>query len=185
MSGVVLSSKTTSHMKKELVLDTISSLQKSWHLPKEIIFHSDCGSQYSPSEGMKLLSKPGFRQSFSRVGMPGDNSWSESFFSILKKELIFPIADSKVVSAPVRLSLNSSKVFIIQARFKNHLDITVRFGGFLTGLLLIINVLLNKLSEKWLTSIGKRPVERRQTRNTKAMQRILAKPVIRKMNCSS
>ncbi len=91
MSGVVLSSKTTSHMKKELVLDTINSLQKSWHLPKEIIFHSDRGSQYTSSEVMKLLSKLGFRQSFSRVGMPGDNSWSESFFSILKKELVFPI----------------------------------------------------------------------------------------------
>ncbi|MHC1773530.1 MAG: hypothetical protein AB9907_17690 [Flexilinea sp.] len=44
MSGVVLSSKTTGNMKKELVPDTINSLQKSWHLPKEIIFHSDRGS---------------------------------------------------------------------------------------------------------------------------------------------
>ncbi|MHC1770182.1 MAG: DDE-type integrase/transposase/recombinase [Flexilinea sp.] len=61
MSGVVLSSKTTGNMKKELVPDTINSLQKSWHLPKEIIFHSDRGSQYTSSEVMKLLSKPGFR----------------------------------------------------------------------------------------------------------------------------
>jgi len=37
------------------------------------------------------LSKLGFRQSFSRVGMPADNAWSESFFSILKKEAVFPV----------------------------------------------------------------------------------------------
>ena len=30
----------------------------------------------------------GWQQSFSRVGKPGDNAWSESFFSILKKEII-------------------------------------------------------------------------------------------------
>ena len=28
------------------------------------------------------------RQSFSRVGMPADNAWVESFFATLKKELI-------------------------------------------------------------------------------------------------
>ena len=30
----------------------------------------------------------GLRQSFSHVGMPGDNAWSESFFATMKKELI-------------------------------------------------------------------------------------------------
>jgi transposase InsO family protein len=30
----------------------------------------------------------GVKQSFSRVGMPGDNTWAESFFSTLKKERI-------------------------------------------------------------------------------------------------
>jgi transposase InsO family protein len=30
----------------------------------------------------------GIRQSFSRAGMPGDNSWAESFFATMKKELI-------------------------------------------------------------------------------------------------
>ena len=37
---------------------------------------------------MELLQQYGFRQSFSRVGMPGDNAWSESFFATMKKELI-------------------------------------------------------------------------------------------------
>ena len=37
---------------------------------------------------MKYLGKRRIRQSFSRVGTPGDNSWSESFFSVLKKESV-------------------------------------------------------------------------------------------------
>ena len=34
------------------------------------------------------MRKLGLRQSFSRSGKPGDNAWSESFFSILKKEIV-------------------------------------------------------------------------------------------------
>ena len=37
---------------------------------------------------MDLLRRYGIRQSFSRVGMPGDNAWAESFFATLKKECI-------------------------------------------------------------------------------------------------
>jgi len=35
-----------------------------------------------------LLSSNGLLQSYSRVGKPGDNSWSESFFANLKKEAV-------------------------------------------------------------------------------------------------
>ena len=37
---------------------------------------------------MNILRLYGIRQSFSRVGKPGDNAWSESFFATLKKECI-------------------------------------------------------------------------------------------------
>ena len=37
---------------------------------------------------MDLLKQYGLCQSFSRVGMPGDNAWVESFFATMKKELI-------------------------------------------------------------------------------------------------
>ena len=37
---------------------------------------------------MRLLLQYGLSQSLSRVGMPGDNAWSESFFATMKKELI-------------------------------------------------------------------------------------------------
>ena len=37
---------------------------------------------------MSLLAGNGIHQSFSRVGTPGDNAWSESFFANLKKETV-------------------------------------------------------------------------------------------------
>jgi putative transposase len=89
-SGVILASQQQARMTKELVLATIRAAYKRWCLPMGTIFHSDRGSQYTSKDVMDLLSSLGFRQSFSRVGMPGDNSWSESFFSILKKEAVYP-----------------------------------------------------------------------------------------------
>lgn len=89
-SGVILASQQHARMTKELVIATIRAAYKRWHLPKGTIFHSDRGSQYTSKDVVDLLSSLGLRQSFSRVGMPGDNSWSESFFSILKKEAVYP-----------------------------------------------------------------------------------------------
>ena len=37
---------------------------------------------------MDTLKQYGIKQSFSRIGMPGDNAWAESFFATLKKECI-------------------------------------------------------------------------------------------------
>ena len=61
---------------------------KRWNIPEGCIFHSDRGSQYTSAEVKNLLIKEGLRQSFSRVGTPGDNSWSESFFANMKKEAV-------------------------------------------------------------------------------------------------
>ena len=88
VSNVVLAEKMANNMKSELVSDTIKQALKRWHFPDGIIFHSDRGSQYTSDEVMSLLKKQGIRQSFSRVGMPGDNAWSESFFANMKKEQV-------------------------------------------------------------------------------------------------
>jgi transposase InsO family protein len=72
-------------MKAELVVKTIQKALRRWNIPKGCIFHSDRGSQYISESVINLLALEGLRQSFSRVGMPGDNSWSESFFANLKK----------------------------------------------------------------------------------------------------
>ena len=96
-SGLILATCQSERMTRALVLNTITAARKRWHLPEGTIFHSDRGSQYTSKEVMTLLQKHGFRQSFSRLGMPGDNAWSESFFSVLKKEVVhhqrFPTRD--------------------------------------------------------------------------------------------
>ncbi len=58
--------------------------------PKEgLIHHSDRGSQYTASEYKQLLSTYKMRGSMSRKGNPYDNAPMESFFRILKAELIY------------------------------------------------------------------------------------------------
>lgn len=87
-SNTVLASCQSENMKKELVLRTLKAAQDRWHLPSDVIFHSDRGSQYTSAEVMAQVAAYGWKQSFSEVGKPGDNAWSESFFSILKKEVV-------------------------------------------------------------------------------------------------
>jgi putative transposase len=87
-SGDILGEATSENMKKELVVKAFLNAQAQHSLPPGTIFHSDRGSQYTSKEFMDTLKLYGMRQSFSRVGMPGDNSWAESFFATLKKECI-------------------------------------------------------------------------------------------------
>jgi len=87
-TNTVLASSQAENMKKELVLQTLRAAQDRWHLPADVIFHSDRGSQYTADDVMTQVSDYGWKQSFSYVGRPGDNAWSESFFSILKKEIV-------------------------------------------------------------------------------------------------
>ena len=88
VTGDVLGDHMADRMTKELVLNAIMAMLARTELVKECIFHSDRGSQYTSKAVMDLLQRHGLRQSFSRVGMPGDNAWSESFFATMKKELI-------------------------------------------------------------------------------------------------
>lgn len=88
LSNVVLAESMGDNMKSDLVARTIKQAVKRWQLPTGTIFHSDRGSQYTSSDVMSLLHSYGFKQSFSRVGKPGDNAWSESFFANMKKETV-------------------------------------------------------------------------------------------------
>ena len=72
--GVVLSSSSSDRMKAELVEAAIQRALKNWPIPSGTIFHSDRGSQYTSGKVMSLLEASGLRQSFSRVGKPGDNA---------------------------------------------------------------------------------------------------------------
>jgi putative transposase len=87
-SGLILAQSMSDRMKADLVTDTILQMLRRWELPAGCIFHSDRGSQYTSSAVIQLLNSHKIEQSYSRVGKPGDNSWSESFFANLKKESV-------------------------------------------------------------------------------------------------
>jgi len=59
--------------------------------PTELIFHSDRGVQYACEEFRRLLQKHQIIQSMSRKGNCWDNAVAESFFKIIKSELIYQI----------------------------------------------------------------------------------------------
>lgn len=88
VTGEVLGDYMADRMKKELVINAILAMLARHKIEPGCIFHSDRGSQYTSNSVKDLLCRYGMRQSFSRVGMPGDNAWSESFFATMKKELI-------------------------------------------------------------------------------------------------
>ncbi|GHU69255.1 transposase [Clostridia bacterium] len=88
VTGEVLGDYMADRMTKELVINAFLAVTARHELLEGCIFHSDRGSQYTSKAFMDLLKNYGIRQSFSRVGMPGDNAWSESFFATMKKELI-------------------------------------------------------------------------------------------------
>ncbi len=88
VTGEILGDHMADRMTKELVINAILAMIARHKLAEGCIFHSDRGSQYTSKAVMGMLQQYGLHQSFSRVGMPGDNAWSESFFATMKKELI-------------------------------------------------------------------------------------------------
>jgi putative transposase len=81
------------HMSHRLTKDlAITALQRAMsnQTPQEgLIHHSDRGSQYASKEYISLLNEANIRVSMSRKGNCYDNACSESFHSIIKKELIY------------------------------------------------------------------------------------------------
>ncbi|WP_347708041.1 IS3 family transposase [Clostridium sp. D43t1_170807_H7] len=53
---------------------------------KQLIFHSDLGSQYTSNDLRELCKEFNIIQSFSKKGCPYDNACIESFHSLIKKE---------------------------------------------------------------------------------------------------
>jgi putative transposase len=88
VTGEILGEATDESLKKQLVIKAFLNAQARHRLKPGTIFHSDRGCQYTSKDFMDTLKLYGIKQSFSRVGMPGDNAWAESFFATLKTECI-------------------------------------------------------------------------------------------------
>lgn len=70
----------------KLVSDTFEAALKARNYPKNVLFHSDRGSQYTCAAFRKILDNASFIQSFSAKGHPYDNAVAEAFFKFLKLE---------------------------------------------------------------------------------------------------
>ena len=75
-----------SEMTAQLVIDALVMAIWRRGKPKELLHHSDQGSQYTSEDFQRLLSAQGITCSMSRRGDCWDNAAMESFFSSLKTE---------------------------------------------------------------------------------------------------
>lgn len=73
----------------DIVLKALMMAIRNRKPDKGIIFHSDRGSQYTSELVRSRLNIYGFRQSMSGKGNCYDNAITETFFSLLKKELVY------------------------------------------------------------------------------------------------
>jgi putative transposase len=75
------------HLRTELVLDAMT-MAVGQRRPKDVIHHSDQGSQYTSVAFGKRCGEAGVRPSMGSVGDAYDNAMAESFFSTLEAELL-------------------------------------------------------------------------------------------------
>jgi len=81
---------TQDHMRTELLLTALEmALGRQHLLARELISHSDRGSQYASEDYRARLKELGITASMSRSGNCYDNAFAESFFATLKKELVY------------------------------------------------------------------------------------------------
>lgn len=87
-SKKIISWDLSKNMTTSLVLRTLNRAVAIYK-PKELIIHSDLGTQYTSTEYNNRLKELGFKHSFSRKGCPYDNAVIESFHASLKKEEVY------------------------------------------------------------------------------------------------
>ena len=85
-SRKIVAYRVSIKLDSSLCLLTFKDAYQSRGEPKDLLFHSDRGSQYTSLAFMDTLKALGVRQSFSDVGNPYDNAVMESFFATFKRE---------------------------------------------------------------------------------------------------
>jgi putative transposase len=97
-----------SSMTLQLVADAMMMAVWRRGKPKELLHHSDQGSQYTSENFQKLLAEQGITCSMSRAGKVWDNSAMESFFSTLKIERVIDGSTDPALKSK-RMCLNLSR----------------------------------------------------------------------------
>jgi transposase InsO family protein len=88
-SRTVLGWSMGATMEKTLVMGALKMAYQRRKPPAGLILHSDRGSQYASESYRNLVAGYGMQMSMSRKGDCWDNAPMESFFSTLKKDLIY------------------------------------------------------------------------------------------------
>jgi len=88
-SRSVISWGADKYMDENLVIRTLDKAIAIRGKQENLIFHSDRGSQFASLRVRKLLEENQIRQSMSSKGNCYDNAPTESFFSTLKRELVY------------------------------------------------------------------------------------------------
>ena len=87
-SRMVVGWALSSSLSTEMVLTALQRGLRNRRPGAGLVIHSDRGVQYACKDFRKALGKHGFVQSMSRKGDCWDNAVAESFFGIIKSELI-------------------------------------------------------------------------------------------------
>ena len=101
-NGEIVSLEMHDNMKKELCIDTVIQLKERHSNLKNVILHSDRGSQYTSEAYRGILKKNGIIQSLSGTGHCYDNARMESFFATLKKEKLYRIPTYRLTRKEVK-----------------------------------------------------------------------------------
>ena len=79
-------------MTVDLTIAALKNACRNQKYPRNVILHSDRGSQYTAARYMQQASLLHVTQSFSAKGCPYDNAPMEAFHSVLKKEDVYQSA---------------------------------------------------------------------------------------------
>ena len=101
-NGEIIALEMRDNMKKELCIDTVKQLYRMYGNLRNVILHSDRGSQYTSAKFRDELKKHGIVQSLSGTGHCYDNARMESFFATLKKEKLYRIPTYRMTREEVK-----------------------------------------------------------------------------------
>lgn len=88
-SRKIIGYQISNRMTRDLVISALQKALKARNYPKNVVVHSDRGSQYASNEYKATLAMYQLRGSMSRKGDCWDNAVAESFFATLKKEYVY------------------------------------------------------------------------------------------------
>ena len=74
-------------IKKNQVIELVSSLLEDYHYPENIVIRSDNGSQFIANKLREYLKVVGINQEFTHVATPEENAHIEAYHGILKRDL--------------------------------------------------------------------------------------------------